>query len=71
MRLFGERARVDGHVHLTGGASAVLIGWRKSTIDVDRLIQPDDDRLLRLLPALKEELQINVELASPPDFIPG
>lgn len=70
MRLLGERARVDGNVHLTGGASAVLIGWRESTIDIDLRIEPDDDRLLRLLPALKEELQINVELASPPDFIP-
>lgn len=71
MRLFGERARVDANVHLTGGATAVLIGWRESTIDVDLKIQPDDDRLLRLLPALKEELQLNLELASPADFIPS
>jgi hypothetical protein len=29
-----------------------------------------DEVLLRAIPALKEELQINVELASPADFIP-
>jgi hypothetical protein len=37
---------------------------------VDLRFDPDSDALLRLLPALKEELKINVELASPPDFIP-
>lgn len=71
MREFGERARMEATVHLTGGASAVLIGWRATTIDVDIQIEPDDDRLLRLLPELKEELEVNVELASPSDFIPA
>jgi len=70
MRAFGERARVEATVHVTGGATAVLMGWRASTIDVDLKIEPDDDRLLRLLPVLKEELEVNVELASPADFIP-
>jgi hypothetical protein len=31
---------------------------------------PDDDALLRAIPALKESLHINVELAAPIDFIP-
>jgi hypothetical protein len=31
---------------------------------------PEHDALLRAIPALKESLQINVELASPADFIP-
>lgn len=57
-------------IYLTGGATAVLEGWRTSTVDVDVRFDPDRDALLRLLPALKEELGINVELASPPDFIP-
>lgn len=71
LRTFGQRAPIEATVHLTGGATAVLIGWRASTIDVDIRIEPDDDRLLRLLPVLKEELEINVELAaSPTDFIP-
>jgi hypothetical protein len=57
-------------VYLTGGATAVLEGWRASTVDVDLRFEPDSDPLLRALPQLKEELQINIELASPPDFIP-
>lgn len=70
MRAFGAGAPIEATVHLTGGATAVLIGWRASTIDIDIRIEPDDDRLLRSLPELKEELQVNVELASPADFIP-
>lgn len=68
-----ELARVvtrDTTLYLTGGATAVIEGWRSSTLDVDLRIEPESDELLRRLVALKEELQINVELASPPDFIP-
>lgn len=43
-------------------------GWRSSTIDVDLRFEPDE--LLRALPELKERHSINIELASPPDFIP-
>ena len=57
-------------VYLTGGATAVLVGWRTTTIDVDIKIVPDSDRLLRVIPELKETLQINIELASPDLFIP-
>lgn len=57
-------------MYFTGGATAVLEGWRSSTIDVDVTIVPETDRLFRTLPDLKEELQINVELVSPADFIP-
>lgn len=58
------------HVYFTGGATAVLIGWRASTIDVDIHLIPDDDRLLRGIARLKDDLQINVELACPAHFIP-
>jgi len=66
----GRVARVPASVYLTGGATAVLQGWRESTIDVDLRFEPEADELLRALPALKERLQINIELTSPPDFIP-
>ena len=39
-------------------------------IDVDLRLEPESDALLRELAGLKERLGINVELASPPDFIP-
>jgi hypothetical protein len=57
-------------IYLTGGASAVLEGWRGSTVDIDLRFEPDLDDLLRELPALKESLDINIELVSPPDFVP-
>lgn len=57
-------------IYLTGGSTAVLQGWRESTIDIDLRFEPEADELLRELPALKERLQVNVELASPADFIP-
>jgi hypothetical protein len=55
---------------LTGGATAVLLGWRPTTIDVDVKLEPETDALLRAIAGLKERLHINVELASPADFIP-
>jgi hypothetical protein len=70
MRALGARADVPSRVYFTGGATAVLLGWRTSTIDVDIKFVPERDALLRAIPELKERLQINVELASPADFIP-
>lgn len=70
MRALGAAATVDSRVYLTGGATAVLEGWRSSTIDVDIRIVPEQDALFRAIPRLKEQLQINVELASPDHFIP-
>lgn len=66
----GHEADKDGAAYLTGGATAVLLGWRATTIDVDILLVPENDRLLRAIPRLKDELRLNVELASPADFIP-
>jgi hypothetical protein len=57
-------------VFLVGGTTAVLVGWRPSTIDIDLVIRPESDAMLRAIPALKERLQVNVELASPDQFIP-
>lgn len=57
-------------MYLTGGATAVLEGWRPSTVDVDVRFEPDSDEALRAISDLKERLQVNVELASPLDFLP-
>jgi hypothetical protein len=69
-RRLGRVASVPTRIYLTGGATAVLERWRGSTVDVDLRLEPDLDALLRELPALKEDLGVNIELASPPDFIP-
>ena len=70
MRALGGAADRETRVYFTGGATAVLLGWRPSTIDADLLMVPESDALFRALPALKDELKINVEVASPAHFIP-
>ncbi|HTO88987.1 MAG TPA: DUF6036 family nucleotidyltransferase [Thermoanaerobaculia bacterium] len=69
-RALGSRARDEVRVYLTGGATSVLRGWRPTTIDIDLKIVPDSDPLLFALPELKKRYRVNVELASPDDFIP-
>jgi hypothetical protein len=70
MDRLGRAASVPVRVYLVGGTSAVLVGWREGTIDVDLAIRPHDDALLRAIPDLKNALDVNIELASPADFIP-
>jgi hypothetical protein len=71
LRRLGSAATSHTRIYITGGATAVLLGWRDSTIDVDIKIIPDRDEIFRAIPSLKEDLQLNVELASPDDFIPA
>lgn len=70
MRAAGSAARHEGVCYLTGGSSAVLLGWRASTLDIDVRFEPEQLDVLRDLQQLKRELQVNVETASPGDFIP-
>lgn len=69
-RSLGRRVRGEARVYLTGGATAVLSGWRDTTLDIDLKFDPELDELYRALPELKEQLQLNIELAAPSDFIP-
>jgi hypothetical protein len=69
-KALGADARDETRLYLTGGTTAVLVGWRTSTVDLDIKIVPEHDSLFRAIPALKEKLEVNVELASPADFIP-
>jgi hypothetical protein len=71
MAALGERVRGPGRIYLTGGATAVLHGWRRMTIDVDLKPDPEPPGLFEALAQLKDELDLNVELASPDDFIPA
>ena len=66
----GESATSDGNCYLTGGTSALLIGWRDSTIDADIKFDPEPSGVFDAIAKLKYEFDINVELASPDDFIP-
>jgi hypothetical protein len=70
MRALGREAEGNVRLYFTGGATAVLLGWRESTIDVDIKMEPESDRLFRALPGIKDKLEVNIELAAPDQFIP-
>ena len=70
MRRLGDEARGPGRVYLVGGASAVLIGWRATTVDVDLKLAPEPPGAFAAIARAKEALNMNVELAAPDDFIP-
>jgi hypothetical protein len=71
IRMFSRPIRNEARVYLTGGATAVLNGWRETTVDIDLSFVPDRDDLYRSIPEIKEKLHINVEMAAPSDFIPA
>ena len=66
----GRRAKAPGVVYLVGGATAVWEGWRASSIDVDLKLDPEPPGIFEAIAALKIELDVNIELASPDHFIP-
>jgi hypothetical protein len=70
MQALGREARGSGCIYFTGGASALLIGWRDSTVDVDIRLDPEPPGIFQAIARLKQELNINIELASPQDFLP-
>lgn len=66
----GRSCRGGGRVYLVGGASAVLLGWRSTTVDVDLKLDPEPVGAFQAIADLKDALAINVELAAPDQFIP-
>jgi hypothetical protein len=71
MAAIGGRVKGAGSLYLTGGATAVLHDWRAMTIDVDIKPDPEPAGLFEAIAAIKNELDLNVELASPDQFIPA
>ena len=71
MRRLGEQATGPGRVYLVGGASAVLVGWRETTVDVDLKLDPEPGGVFEAIARAKDELDMNIELAAPDDFIPA
>jgi hypothetical protein len=65
IQAIGNAAEHRTQIYLLGGTTAVLMGWRSTTVDVDFVMRPEDDAILRALPGIKETLQINIETASP------
>jgi hypothetical protein len=70
MEGLGQRAQGPGRVYLVGGATALLLGFRNQTIDIDIKLDPEPKAVFESIAGLKEDLDLNVELASPDQFIP-
>ena len=71
MEELGNTARGPGRVYIVGGSTALLLGIREMTIDVDIKLDPEPLGVFESIARLKEQLSINVELASPDQFIPA
>jgi hypothetical protein len=70
MEALAAEAQSSGNVYFTGGATALLLGIREQTIDVDLKLDPEPSGVFKAIAALKNKLDLNVELAAPSDFIP-
>ncbi len=70
MSAMGRKTKGAGRIYLTGGATALLHGWRSMTVDVDLKADPEPSGFFESIATLKNELSLNIELASPSDFIP-
>jgi len=55
-------------VYLLGGGTAVYLGWRRSSIDVD--LFSDQQDVFGDIQGIKERLNMNIEFARPEDFVP-
>lgn len=72
--LMKELARSAPHrgsfrVFFVGGGTAVLAGWRESTIDAD--LYSDTEAIFHDVQAIQERLQLSIEFARPEDFVPA
>jgi hypothetical protein len=65
-----QRVGSGGRIYVTGGASAVWYGWRAMTVDIDLKADPEPQGFFEAIAHLKDSLSVNVELASPDQFIP-
>lgn len=70
MVALGHSVSGPGAIFFTGGVTALLHGWRETTIDIDLKAFPEPAGLYEALADLKEKESVNIELASPDDFIP-
>jgi hypothetical protein len=67
---FAKSFRTECNVYILGGASAIFYGWRVSTHDIDLKVIPDSEAY-KVISSLKDRMSLNIELASPDNFIPA
>lgn len=69
----GRRLGASAKIYLVGGTSLVFEQLREQTLHIDVVLDvspKDHGSLIRTIRDLKDELSVNVEEASPGDFIP-
>ncbi len=67
----GAQTHQAGRLYLVGGTTMVYEGYRRATLDIDLLVEADDPGpIISAIRDLKNSLGVNVEFASPADFIP-
>ncbi len=71
MKDLAAAARSPGKVYFSGGATALLLGFRGETIAIDLKLDPEPAGAFEAIAALRDRLHLNVGLASPGDFIPA
>jgi hypothetical protein len=71
MKAVAGEAKTPGTIYFTGGATALLLGLREQTIDIDIKLDPEPRGVFEAIATLKDTLECNVELASPDNFIPA
>jgi hypothetical protein len=73
LRELGRAYRDPARLYLVGGTTVVYEGLRRTTAGIDLGIDVDPAHhgdLMRAIARLKDQLNVNVEEASPGDFIP-
>ncbi len=73
LRELGRRFKGSGSLFLVGGSMLVYQGYRPRTVDIDyriELTSGDDGEFIQALRATQRVIDLNVEAASPADFIP-
>ncbi|MFN9173947.1 MAG: hypothetical protein ACK58N_05385 [Synechocystis sp.] len=54
MEALGKEARGSGCIYFTSGASALLIGWRSSTVGIDIRLDPEPSGIFQAIAKLKQ-----------------
>ncbi len=70
MERLARSVKGPAKIYFTGGATALLLGFREQTIDVDVKLDPEPAGAFEAIAALKNDLEINVD-ATTSDFIPA
>jgi len=69
----GRRFGHPGRIYLAGSSALIWEGLRTESVDIDYAAEVDDvweAELSRVIREVKDRMQVNLELASPGDFIP-